>query len=278
MKVIYILAAPLVTLSIARADGDPFENVRTPLYGEDWPACVLGLDDAAHKGVAGSTPFGKLERPAGDLAAGNNPTADALRAECVKQANKVPDTDKRWRDSLGSMVGPMRTFVKEMKENPYDHTYRTLLQEVRLCHAWIDVAIEVRGPDYQVKLPDRSFGDWTGTTSAAKKELCGFAEAAANEQKKKKLEPYLKAGIKNDKLKILDDYDVSVEIGIPGGTFTLDAGPLAKANPWFSASTGDDCAGGKITHLHRYEFDKNQKLVSETTKDYCGAVPKGAYR
>jgi hypothetical protein len=278
MKVVYLLAAPLVTLSIARADEEPFYYTRTPVADEDWPSCVLQIDTVLKHGLDPSTKYGALAKPAGDLAAGTNPTAKELRAECMKQAKTVPDTDKRWRDSLGSFVGAMRSQVKEMQDQPYDHSFKTLLQEVSACNAWIDVAIEVRGPDYQLKLSDRVFGEWSGTTTAAKKELCGFAEAAANEQKAKRLGPFTKAGIKNDKLKILNDYDLSVEIGIAGGTYTLDPAALAKANPWFSASTGDDCASGKITHLHRYEFDKNQKLVRESTKDYCGAVPKGAYK
>jgi len=277
MKLFYLLAAPLVTLSVARADDEPFYYTRTPVASEDWPACVKNLDGLLKEGLDPSTKYGALAKPVGDLAAGTNPTAQELRAECIKQAKTIPDTERRWRDSLG-YVGTMRVLVKEMQDNHYDHTVATLMQEVRLCNAWIDVAIEVLGPDHELTLTDRKFGEWKGTAAAAKKELCGFAEDAANAEKAKQFGPYTKAGIKNDKLKILSDYDLSVEIGIPGGTFTLDPAALAKANPWFSESTGDDCASGKITHLHRYEFDKNQKLVKESTKDYCGAVPKGAYK
>jgi hypothetical protein len=284
MRVTYLLAASLTALSVpdAHADNDPFFDLQAPLAREEWPNCVLYLDDVVARPDAHVTPDTKvtaLEKAIDSLAAGSTPTITELRAACFAQAKVLPDTARHWKDPLEAYVGRMRSGTKEMKEAPSIHSYKTLASEAAACHRWIDLMISVKGADHEVTIPDLGgFPDWKGTAAAAKTELCELAAKAANEAKMKRYEPYLKAGIKNDKLKILTDYDLNVEIGIPGGTFTLGAAALAKANPWFSEASGGSCAGGEITRLHRYEFDKNQKKVKETTKDYCGSVPKSAYR
>jgi hypothetical protein len=270
-----LLAAPLA----AHADPDPpFAEAVSSAQSQDWPGCLLSIDHTladreAH--LDATTKVRTLDKDVGKLAAGSAPTAAALRAECVAQAKADPNALRVWTDKMYLRVGDLLGDIKQMQEHPYDFSYDTLSHEVPMCEEVSDEAAEVLGPDTQIEWE----GKWKGTVAQAKTQICGVARKAADLQKAKMLEPFVKAGIKNDKLKIIDEYNVSVEIGIPGGEFTLEPKKLAKANPWFSSSSGDACQGDKvITHLHRYQFDGAQKLAKESTKDYCGEVPKSAYR
>ena len=281
--IIYVLSSAALMTSTARADDPkpPFDDAVGDAEGGNWLPCLKHVDAVVNDRDAPLDPSTKvrpLAKQVGPFAAGATPTAAELRAECVAEAKNDPGKARVWHDEM-LFVGGMAAEVKEMQEHPYDRTYQTVAQELVACDRTIARATEVLGADGQVTVDSYGQPTWTGTVAQAKVQFCDAARAAIEVQKQKIVGPFTKAGIKNDKLKILDEYNYSVEIGIAGGTYTLDPKALAKANPWFSAADGDSCAGGHvITHLHRYQFDKDQKLVKESTKDYCGAVPKSAYR
>jgi hypothetical protein len=242
----------------------------------------MAADHAIHDRDAPLDPSTKVEaldRATGSFAAGATPTGAELRADCVAQAKAVAPTERLWKETLGINVGDVVSEAEEMKAHPYDKSYQTVAAEVRGCDGTIALATEVLGADTQVTFDVYEKPAWTGTVAEAKAQFCDVARTAVDAQKQKIVEPFTKAGIKNDKLKILEEYNFSVDIGVPGGDWTSEPKKLAKANPWFSSSNGDDCGGGHvITHLHRYQFDKDQKLAKESTKDYCGEVPKSAFR
>jgi hypothetical protein len=271
----FLLLVPLA----AQADSDPpFKRAASDAQVQSWPQCIVGIDyDLADPELHldAQTKVPALDKAVGTLAAGSTPTAAELRAACLAQAKADPNALHVWTDEMWTRVGDLLGDIKQMQEHPYDFSYETLAKEVPMCEETANVAAEVLGADATIEWE----GKWKGTIAQAKAQICGVARKAADAQKAKMLEPFVKAGIKADKLKIIDEYNVSVEIGIPGGEFTLEPKKLAKANPWFSSSTGDSCGDDHvITHLHRYQFDGAQKLVKESTKDYCGAVPKSAYR
>jgi hypothetical protein len=83
--------------------------------------------------------------------------------------------------------------------------------------------------------------------------------------------------LKNDKLRIaLQDTDY---IMLPGGAKATPE-RLAAANVWFEdASPSKVCPNGAQVHvLHRYQFDKQQKLAKVTDHEFCGRPPAGAFR
>jgi hypothetical protein len=277
------LAAPLMA-SAAHADDPkpPFQAAVFDAQEEHWLNCIRHVDLQVHDRdapVDASTKVQALDHAVGSFAVGATPSGAELRGYCIAQAKAVPTTERLWKEELGINVGDMASEVKDMQAHPYDKSYQTVAQELRGCDNSIALATEILGADTQVTFDVYQQPTWSGTVTQAKAQFCDAARQAVDAQKQKTVEPFTKAGIKNDKLKILEEYNFSVDIGIPGGDWTSEPKALAKANPWFSSANGDDCAGGHvITHLHRYQFDKNQKLVKESTKDYCGEVPKSAFR
>jgi hypothetical protein len=124
----------------------------------------------------------------------------------------------------------------------------------------------------------QAFG-YKGTLGTVKAEVCLKGQPAVDRWMQANLAPFIKAGIKNDKLKmILEIYPEPYYLA--GGRASIDPRQLAKASVWFfdSPHDGDSCNGGAVTHtLHRYAFDKNQ-TATETTRQYCGDPPARAYR
>ena len=94
----------------------------------------------------------------------------------------------------------------------------------------------------------------------------------------KMLAPYKAARMTGDKLAMIKENGGSTEYYVAKGTTTLDPKKLMKANVWFEFFVGDECAHGKTQTMHRYQFDRNQKLVKSTTREFCGEPPASAYR
>jgi hypothetical protein len=262
----------------ARADNraDQLTRLRQHAEAGEWEPCTMAVYvPESNAEYTGDTVLEPLTTAVGSLAVGATPTVKALGAECLAQTKQDPDKLKRWQAGGLMTLSTLRENLQDLKEGrTYDVRSDDVIALGPRCAPVVDLAVEVLGADTKVTL-----ADWTGAIGAAKAEICDPGAKVAAEMQEKKVGPFVKAGIKNGKMKILEQYDFGVEIGIPGGTFTLDPKALAKANPWFSESTGDDCGGGRvITHVHRYQFDKDQRLTKESTKDYCGAIPKSAYR
>jgi hypothetical protein len=92
--------------------------------------------------------------------------------------------------------------------------------------------------------------------------------------------------LKNDKLRMVIDSPPGHirTYAVPGGEYSTDPKKLAAASVWFDNASAPSnerqmCStGGKRIFLRRYTFDAQHKLVSNTSKEYCGGIPASAYR
>jgi hypothetical protein len=120
---------------------------------------------------------------------------------------------------------------------------------------------------------------WKGPLSKVKDEVCARAESTLKKKYDERIGPYVKAGLKGDKLRYIEQ-NFPGGYWLPGGAYSdygeTDPKKLAKANVWISISYGEDCARGKTYIFHRYTFDKNQNVAKETVKSYCGDPGKKA--
>lgn len=126
------------------------------------------------------------------------------------------------------------------------------------------VGIETVG-DLQAKLCDRA------------KDLGLNYWKHREEAEKKALEPYLKAGIKGDRLDLMLEYGGS--LFLPGKRAPNGLKPYATAPVMFTWSTSDPDDAGYVVHTVRKYVFKGNTLVRTSEKNYrmkSGAEPGGS--
>lgn len=136
-----------------------------------------------------------------------------------------------------------------------------------------------RVPERKVRISEESLM-WSGTVEEIRTKYCDRPLKEAEEALAKEESPFRKL-LKNDKLKMA--LGTSYPFTLIGGESTLDPQKLAAASVWFNAlseMTGNEtCPGGvKKKTLRRYAFDGQGKLLKQTEKDFCGAIPPKAFR
>jgi hypothetical protein len=137
-------------------------------------------------------------------------------------------------------------------------------------------------PPWKARLADGSTITLSGTVEEVRKQYCDVGMAKVKEEMEAKFAPYRKA-LKNDKLSmvVIEGANSARAYILPGGKVSTDPKQLAAASVWFSDTTTSDrvaCKGKDQHVVHRYQFDKNHKLVKTTDKTYCGSVPARAYK
>jgi len=128
------------------------------------------------------------------------------------------------------------------------------------------------------RVPDKVIGgvQWSGTIQDIRQKYCEKGMSAANEKNAAREAPFRKE-LGADKLRIALKYG---SVFLPGGQGTGDAHKMAAASVWFlDLSPPRMCVDGRQVHtIRRYQFNGDQKLVSTTSKDYCGGAPRAAFQ
>lgn len=123
------------------------------------------------------------------------------------------------------------------------------------------------------------YKDEDGTIEYFKGKYCIGVWANAKKAEEKRTAPY-RAKLKADKLKMA----IKSHYAIAGGDYSMNPTKLAKAPVWFDSvgapsNEPQHCNnGGKRNIVRRYQFNAKHVLVKRTEKQYCGAIPKSAYR
>lgn len=128
-------------------------------------------------------------------------------------------------------------------------------------------------------------GLWSGTVEEIRQQWCDAGLKQAKGQTADREGPY-RSVLKGDKLKMVIGSPPGHirTYAVPGGEYTTDAKKLAAASVWFDNASAPSnerqtCpTGGKQINLHRYTFDAQHTMVSNTSREYCGDIPTSAYR
>jgi hypothetical protein len=250
---ILVLAA---SSSAARADS-PAADLADDIKAERWIDCLMHYKSALRNGAKDD-----------DL--------KDLAATCLAKAKASPSAKDDWAQRISTMGGVVRGQIDDLA-NGQSTDYKTLTKAVNACNDAIALAVTVVDPSTPITVSDYGQPDWKGTIAGAK-TWCDQAAKGADQAKQKLLGPYEKAGLKGDKLQLVADH-LDVEFNVPGGETTSEPKKLAAASVLFLAWTGSQtCTNGEPWRLERFQFDKAQKLVKTTDKEYCGDPPKSAYR
>src|SRR4029079_9083090 len=141
------------------------------------------------------------------------------------------------------------------------------------CGRTLDAALEVMSPDDVIDSPP-----YKGPLSGLR-PICDRLLDMGTKKLEAETAPYIKAGLKNDKLKRLLDDHFNNRYRRPGGDLIDAPDELMKANVWFLEFGGDPCGVDKVTDsITRYQFDKDQKLVKETPLTHSGDPPGTLYK
>jgi hypothetical protein len=127
------------------------------------------------------------------------------------------------------------------------------------------------------RVPDRVIGStqWSGSIEEIRQKYCDNGMTMASEKNTAHEAPFRKE-LAGDKLRIALKYG---SVFLPGGMGTADPHKMAAASTWFlDLSPPRMCVDGRQVHtIRRYQFD-GEKLVSTTSKDYCGGAPRSAFQ
>lgn len=156
------------------------------------------------------------------------------------------------------------------------------------CHKTVADARAAGAPDTTpVMVSMYANPEWHGTLAEVDVAWCKAGDDRFAKYRQERIGPYIKAGLKNDKLSMIEEV-YPEPYYLAGGRGTTDPSQLAKAKVWFWDSPYDDaCAirkhgdDGEVRYqhvLHRYQFAGDGTLIKETTKTFCGDPPSKAYR
>ena len=286
------MAAPRTVRADADPDDDPDVKVlNRAAYdtsndaSQGWTAdlkehgkkCLAAYDKLHARGMADSTTT-MMHTPLGKLPTGKQTIRD-VRDACEQVMKEVGLQDVE--QQLGNVVASLLQDVKGLDDSTVND-FTQIDSSIKACNDAVDAAHAAGVPDDYV-LDVKSNGEsyaWQGTLGTMKKEVCDRGDVARKKAIEKLEAPYLKVGMKNDKLKMILDNAGATYFQIAGGETTLDASKLLKSKVWFKGFSGGggSCSSGEPGYLTRYEFDGNQNLVKTTNKNTCGTPPKSAYR
>jgi hypothetical protein len=115
---------------------------------------------------------------------------------------------------------------------------------------------------------DRKQVKISGTLAELEAKYCETARQQNDAKTAAREAPYRKV-LRNDKLDLW--LNARHGITLPGGDKAEVPAKLAAARIWYSDRYGEDCTDGRSKYIvTRYEFDKNQKVAKQSTKEYCG--------
>ncbi len=270
-----LAAAAALVPSLARADS-PTAQMKSDAELKDWPACLLSYRYQKSRGISDDFKVDALAQKVDTLDAGATPTMKQLADACLAEAKRAPDAKDKWNDVLNMRVGGLYSDTARMKAGDDTLDYDTIHGEVTTCDDAADYAAQVLDPKQPLKYSANGQPDWTGTVATAH-EICDAADQASAAMKEKVLAPYVKAGIKGDKLKMISDH-IDTYLQVKGGESTNDPKKLAKSPVLFLEWEAGSCAKGTVTRLERFQFDKKGKLVKTSAHEYCGDIPKSAFK
>lgn len=235
--------------------------------------CKTLLDELAQAGVPGSAKL-TLSNDTPETVAGEY-SVDDVRGICKKVVY------------YAEIQGWEKWAIQALKESSRiggNQYYDTVYFE--RCVEKYKALIEAGIPSSQ-KVLERDVEDaegktvrWAGTILDLRKKWCDIGLKTVSAEIAKREAPYRKV-LKADKL------TMALQTGtfyVAGGAVTSDPKKLAAAAVWFSDtqsvnSTRDVCTSGDEIHtVHRYQFNAKHKLVKTTDKQYCGRVPKSAFK
>jgi hypothetical protein len=247
--------------------------------------CLAAYDKVHAAGIADSTaltvdsgdtdnPFGRGAHTVGEV--------HAYCTSAIAEADRAQATFEL-RNQVMSAVGGVLDNVKRANESP-SFDLKDMDGQTEHCNAAVDRALaDGASPDLELDGGNGAY-EWHGTLARAKTEVCAQAEATRKKLYEKRFGPYLAAGLKNDKFDLLYKWYPD-DVLLPGGVATIDPKKLASASVWFEVSVGAtgsavrSCSGdAEVETLTRYQFGKDQKIAKTSSKEFCGAPPKSAYR
>ncbi len=242
--------------SAARADS-PVDQLQHDAKAERWLDCLMHYKAALRTGAKDD-----------DL--------KDLAGTCLARAKADANAARDWASDASTRLSALRGEIDDLKKGE-STDFKTLTKGVNVCNDLIAYAQQVVDPSTQITVSDYGQTPWKGSIAEAQ-TWCDQGAKAVDDAKEKLLGPYQKAGIKADKLQLISDH-LDVEFNVPGGETTSEPKKLAAASVLFLAWGGSQaCTSGEPWRLERFQFDKAQKLVKTTDKEYCGDPPKSAYR
>jgi hypothetical protein len=278
MKAISTLLAILAATSIARADepdqlaGNLEDQIRRAWYRDDetraWKladdatngfapaACTETLTKLRNLGVPASRTIELLDESR-DLPIGKHALPAVKKAcDAIEYAGKVKEVEK-W-----ILLGAESDGITN--RGPIGH-----------CIARYDEALKLgikatdKVPERKVRI-GRDMVMWSGTIGELKAKHCDAALVKIKAELGKIEGPYRKF-LKADKLALALGFNVTAVYRLPDGDRSMDPAKLAAAKIWFGTRTGGNCADGRQQiDVTKYVFDAGHKIVSESTKPYCG--------
>lgn len=211
--------------------------------------------------------------------------ANQAKAQAVKDAEAAEEARKRAINNVASFAGLVRQEIADL-DGGKDTTNMKKFAEN--CHQTVaDARAAGFSDSTPVMVSMYASPEWHGTLAEVDVVWCKAGDDRFAKYRAERIGPYIKAGLKNDKLSMIEEV-YPEPYYLAGGRGTTDPAQLAKAKVWFWDSPFDDaCAirrhgdDGEVRYqhvLHRYQFDGQGTLVKETTKTFCGDPPSKAYR
>lgn len=120
--------------------------------------------------------------------------------------------------------------------------------------------------------------DIPGSIEEVRKSFCDAGKEQFASKDDKRTAPYKKV-LKNDKYSMWQKY--SSALILPGGDTVVNPDKLAAAKVWFvDVSPPKYCTNGgaQVHTVHRYQFDRDQKLTKTSDDDFCGRPPSSAFK
>lgn len=188
----------------------------------------------------------------------------AKAEELCRQAGAYHVATKDLRLLQDLDVNHQQALKSDFNRSVYDKLYKQIPQ----CLAAID-AIASNVPatlPFPLNANIKTAGDLNRSfCDNAKKELELYFDGL-KEREKQDREPFLKVGIKGDKLDLMLEYDG--KLFLTGGKAPDDLKKYAAASALFLWLTGDPDASDYVVHtVRKYQF-KGNKLVKTTEKTY----------
>ncbi len=122
-----------------------------------------------------------------------------------------------------------------------------------------------------------------GTLDDVKPNVCDV-QRANGESLLKQLEESegpLRKVLKEDKLELALSHKDTQFFGVGRKPLTTPA-QMAASKLWFIHSWSEERScrsnGGQVNTVRRYQFTAKHVLVTDTSKEFCGAPPKSPYR
>lgn len=219
-------------------------------------ACSDTLAKLRNLGVPASRTI-ELTEESRDLRAGKH-ALPAVKKACdgIEYAGKVKEVEK-WILLAAESDGITN-------RGPIGHCLATYDEALKLGIKATD-----KVPERRTRI-GRDMVMWSGTIGELKAKHCDAALVKIKAELAKIEGPYRKF-LKADKLALALGFNVTAVYRLPDGDRSMDPAKLAAAKVWFGTRTGGLCADGRQqVDVTKYEFDAAHKIVSESTKPYCG--------